>query len=199
MSGINDEPCYYKNKHQDNNNYDHKKTNGCYNDDDTYCDDIVSSIEIIYLLASIFWIILVFALGIYQKADYMVWIIILLPLVVFAINYANLNSITYETEKQMFKGNFLSFGFIVAVILINWNSPLGSDGHNDKSEFFKLLITAFILMMISLVDIWVDEKHTVIVKHIKTSLHTMSLTLLAISLYLYYISHNDSENAYGFS
>ena len=119
----------------------------------------------------------------------MVWIFILLPLVVFAINYANLNNITYETENQMFKGNFLSFGFLITVILLNWNSPLGSQ---DKSKFFRLLVVAFILLMVSLVDVWVDDKSMSVIKHIKTSLHTVSLTLLALALYLYYQFYQDA-------
>lgn len=196
MSGINDEPCYYDDtddcNHNHSNNKNNKNIKNLKNtknlknkDNEKYHEDLVSLIEIVYLIAAILWIILIFALGIFQKANYMVWIFMFLPLVVFIINYINLNNITYETEKQMLRGNFLSFGFIVAVILINWNSP----GNSDKSEFFKLLIAAFILMMVSLVDIWVDEKYMPVIKHMKTALHTMSLSLLAISLYLYYVQN----------
>lgn len=155
---------------------------------DKYNCDIKMAIEYVYIIAAIGWVILTFVLGLWYHEDLLVWLILLLPLVVFAINYLSLGDFSCKMEEQMFRGNFLSFGFLVAIILINWNSPLG---HQDKIEFFKILIVAFILLMISLVDLWVGEKRMPVVKHIKTSLHTASLTLLALALYLYYTYQRD--------
>jgi len=155
---------------------------------DKYDCDIKNSIEYVYILAAIGWLVLTVILGLWYHDDLIVWLILLLPLVVFAINYLSLGEFNCKMEEQMFRGNFLSFGFLVAIILINWNSPLG---HHDKTEFFKILIAAFILLMISLVDLWVGEKRMPIIKHIKTSLHTTSLTLLALALYLYYTYQRD--------
>jgi len=176
MSGVHDSP--------DDPDNPTNHTNEC------YCSDIVSNIEIVYLLAAIFWIFLVFVLRLWENADYIIWLFLILPLVIFAINFFSLGEFTCSMEDQMLKGNLLSFGFIVAVILINWNSPIGQ---HDKTEFFKILITAFILLMVSLIDVWVEKDKMSIVKHIKTSIQTMSLSLLALSLYLYYTYQRDQE------
>lgn len=165
-------------------NHDHENKDIC----DNYNCDIKTYIEWIYIISAILWIILTVVLGLWSHDDIIVWIILLLPLVVFAINYLSLGEFSCKMEDQMFRGNFLSFGFLVAIILINWNSPMG---HHDKVEFFKILIAAFILLMISLIDLWVGHKKMAIVKHIKTSLHTASLTLLAVGLYLYYTYQRD--------
>ena len=154
---------------------------------DRYCYDLIQNIEGVYIIASLLWVVIIVALGLW-KDDIIVLLILLLPLVVFLINFLSLGEFTCSMEDQMFRGNFLSFGFLVAIILINWNSPLG---HHDKTEFFKILIVAFILLMISLVDLWVGEDKMSIVKHTKTTLHTASLTLLALALYLYYTYHRD--------
>ncbi len=154
---------------------------------DRYDPNVMTSIQAVYIIASILWVFLIFVLDLW-KDDLIVLLILLLPLIVYLINFISLGDFTCGMEDQMFRGNFLSFGFIVAVVLINWNSPLG---HHDKTEFFKILIVAFILLMVSLIDLWVDEEKMSIVKHIKTSLHTASLVLLALALYLYYIYHRD--------
>ena len=106
-----------------------------------------------------------------------------------SINLINVECCSLDVEKEMFKGNFLSFGFLITIILLNWKTPLEGQ---DKSKFFQLLVMAFILIMVSLVDIWVPMKFQSIIKHIKTVLHTAALALLALSLYLYYKFYKDS-------
>lgn len=171
--------------HSDNNNTSYSKSN--YHDASRYDCNTVEYIQAVYIIAMLLWVFLIFILDLW-KDDILVMLILLLPVVVFTINFISLGNFTCCMEDQMFRSNFLSFAFIVAVVLINWNSPLGD--HN-KTEFFKLLIVAFILLMLSLIDLWVPKNKMSIVKHIKTSLHTASLALLALALYLYYIYHRD--------
>ena len=147
-----------------------------------------NSIETLYIVASITWLVLTVVLGLWKHDDILLWTILLIPLLVFAINYFNLEEFPLQMENQMLKGNLLSFAFIVAIILIHWNSPFDKGA---RTEFYKILITAFVLLMISLLDLWVGEKKMLIVKHIKTSLHTASLSLLAVALYLYYTYQRD--------
>ena len=134
---------------------------------------------------------MIIALGLWKHEYLIVCGILLLPLIVFGINYSNLDEYPLQLENQMLRGNFLSFAFIVAIILINWNSPFDTE---TRTEFYKILVTAFILLMISLVDLWVGKNKLLIVKHIKTYLHTASLSLLAVALYLYYTYQRDNIN-----
>lgn len=153
-----------------------------------YDRETKNNIETLYIVASITWLVLTVVLGLWKYDDILLWAILLIPLLVFAINYFNLEHFPLHLENQMLRGNLLSFAFIVAVVLIHWNSPFDKQA---RTEFYKILITAFILLMISLVDLWVDEKKMLIVKHMKTALHTASLTLLAVALYLYYTYQRD--------
>ena len=162
----------------ENHNLKDKKDENC----KCYHKQTVKYVQAVYIIALFLWILGVLLLGIYEQ-DIFIWLFIFLPPVVFLINLINLDSCSEKLEREMFKGNFLSFGFLITIILINWNSPLENQ---DKSKFFKLLVVAFILLMVSLVDIWVDIKYQSIVKHIKTALHTSALALLAIALYMYY-------------
>ncbi len=171
-----------------------KKKNKCKNHEEcTYYDDKTSRvIQAIYIIAVILWSMLIFILDLLE-ADIIIWIFLFIPIIVYGINFVNIDSFECESEEDMFQGNFLTFGFLITLILLNWNSPLDSA---DKFKFFVLLVVAFILLMISLIDVWVDKKSMSIVKHIKTVLHTSALVLLALSLYLYYKFYRRSVSMY---
>lgn len=147
---------------------------------DTYSRKNVVNIQVTYIIAAVVWIIVIFLLGLH-KTDIIGWIILALPLIVFAVNYVNLTCITPEIENEMLKGNFLSFAFLITVILINWSKI------EDKSKYFRILLLSLILLMLSLVDIWVKPENMALMRHIRTILHTTSLALLVLALYLYYI------------
>ena len=153
-----------------------------------YDCNTIYNIEIVYIISGIIWLALTLFLGFWNYDDIIVWLILSLPLVVFAINYLSLGEFSMHLEDQMLRGNLLSFGFLVAIVLINWNSPFDS---KTRTEFYKILVTAFILLMVSLVDLWVGKERMPVVKHIKTVLHTGALTLLALALYLYYTYQRD--------
>ena len=148
-----------------------------------YSIDTIKNIQIVYIIAAILWIIVFFWVKAYFS-DTISWLFIFIPLVVFSINYLSLTKINVETENQMFRGNYLSFGLLIVIILINWNNPMGPQ---DKIMFFRVLLVAFVLIMLSLIDVWVYPCYLSIVKHIRSILQTSALTLLALSLYLYYV------------
>jgi len=152
---------------------------------DKYHRDTTRNIQIAYILGAIIWIIIVFCLNIKQW-DFIIALFLVGPLIVFAINYWNLDNLVCRVEQEMFKGNFLQFGFLITVILINWNPP---SNNADKVSFFKLIIVAFILLMLSIVDIWVDEHTLSLVKHIRSMFQTAALSILVVALYIYFRFH----------
>lgn len=157
---------------------------------ETYCRTSVINIQVVYIIFSIIWIVIIFMMGLY-KTDAIGWLILAIPIIVFALNYTNLTCVTKEVEGEMLKGNFLSFAFLITVILINWSKI------EDKSKYFKILLLALIFLMLSLVDIWVKPELMPLMRHIRTIFHTLSLVLLVYGLYIYYaeaISGNTEEN-----
>ena len=159
-------------------------THECYN------DNVVKKVQGVYIIASLLWIVLIVTLGLW-KHDYVALLLLLIPIIVYTINFVSVPDFSCSMEDQMFRGNLLSFGFLVAIILINWNSSVTKE---NKTEFFRILIVAFVLLMISLIDLWVSPDNMSIAKHVETTLHTASLSLLALGLYLYYTYHRDSQN-----
>jgi len=159
-----------------------------YHDHDHYGSNTVKWIQAVYIIALLLWVVLIVGLGLVND-DYISLCILLLPPIVYIINFVSLKDFTCKYEDQMFRGNFLSFAFLVAIVLIHWNNPISNQ---DKTEFFKILIVAFTLLMISLLDVWVSGENMSIMKHIKTCLQTASLTLLTLGLYLYYTFHRNS-------
>ncbi len=144
-----------------------------------YKGEQVRQVQMLYIAAAILWIVLIFIGGFYET-DIVGWVILAIPLAVYAINFSNTCNITKEVENEMFQGNFLSFAFLVVVILINWAKA------EDKGKFYRVLIVALILITLSLVDIWMGPKQMVFSRHFRTILQTAALVLLVFVLYIYY-------------
>jgi hypothetical protein len=146
----------------------------------TYSPECARKIQIIYIIAAIVWIIIIFILCLWDV--YLIGLIILaFPLIIFGINFAHATVITHEIEKEMFTGNFISFGFLIVVILINWSKI------EDKSKYFVILFVALVLIMLSLVDVWVGTDNLSISKHLRSIFQTSAMALLVYALYIYYV------------
>lgn len=150
-----------------------------------YDKNTIINIQILYILGSIIWILIFFWIKLYFK-DHMSWIFLFIPLIVFVINFINVKNINIEVDNQMLQGNYLSFCLLIVVIIINWNNPYGP---HDKLSYFRIILVAFILIMLSLIDLWVSPYHINLVRHFRTILLTSSMTLLALVLYFYFTDH----------
>ena len=151
----------------------------------TYDDETVRQIQIVYILAAIIWVVLIFVCG-WFKTKPLGLLLLAIPLFVFAINYHNAIHPTVDLESDMFQGNFLSFAFLITVILINWKKV------GDKRKIFKILMISLVMIMLSLIDVWVDRENLILVKHVRTILQTSGLLLLAYGLYTYYVDTIDN-------
>jgi len=127
-------------------------------------------------------------LGIYN-GEYMGLLFLSIPVIVYMINYVGCKEITKDVEQHMFKGNFLSFGYLIVVIFMNWNSSI------ERTKFFKTLVISIILLMLSLVDLWVCESLLILSSSLKSIFQTASLGLLSYSLYMYYLDNRNKTMA----
>lgn len=148
-----------------------------------YNPDIAITIQGIYILATVLWIVFVYWCELYKDFDWFMLLFVLIPPIVFIIGYYNACQVTLEIEDEVLGANYLSFGFLITIILLNWNSPIPA---NNKNKFFKLLVVAFVMIMLSMIDVWVRKEYMSVVKHIRTILQTAALVLLSIALYSYY-------------
>lgn len=179
------EPLDALHKHAENEYYQHRNIGKCY-----HCS-LVQQIQLIYILAAIIWLAIIYWAQLYLPNNIIVWSLLAIPLIVFGLGFYYASYIGQDIEELMFQSNYLSFGFMITAVLINWNHPKNNNG---KSEFFKHVVLAFILMMMSMIDIWVSKEKMTLVNHIQSILQTMALVILSIALYQYYktISYIDS-------
>nr|QBK90851.1 MAG: hypothetical protein LCPAC201_01520 [Pithovirus LCPAC201] len=145
----------------------------------TYRSGCVRKIQLVYIIAAIVWIVIVFVLC-FWEIDIIGIIILAFPLLVFGVNFSNTSVLTRDIENEMFTGNFISFGFLIAIILINWSKI------QNKGKYFTILFISLILIMLSLVDVWVDAENLSVAKHIRSIFQTTALSLLVYALYVYY-------------
>lgn len=153
---------------------------------DKYGGSILRVIQMIYTGAAIIWIILVYYLELFKDANILIWLLLLIPLIVYGVGFYNACDMTYEIESFMLQSNYLSFGFLITIILLNWNSPIKG---KTKNKFFKLLIVAFVFIMLSMIDVWVEREYLSVIFHFKSILQTAALVLLSMALYSYYRDH----------
>lgn len=153
-----------------------------------YSCRVLLVIQIMYIISVVLWLLLIYSCGLYINMDVVTGILLLIPILVFGIGFYNSCAVTGDIEETMLGANYLSFGFLITIILINWNSPIKE---YNKNKFFKLLIIAFILIMVSMIDIWVNRENLSIVRHFKSILNTAALVILSVSLYSYYRAQRD--------
>src|SRR5687767_2113232 len=86
-----------------------------------YPKETIEKLRLIYIAAILLWIILIIVFALY-KIHALGWILLLIPLIVFLINYANLANCTIETETEMFATEFISLAVFISTILIGWSN-----------------------------------------------------------------------------
>lgn len=141
------------------------------------------SVQIVYVIASLLWILLIFVLGLW-KTDLMGTIILLIPLVVYGFGFYNANTLTVEVEETVFSINYLSIALLVVIPLTAW---INKTYNGDQRYLTRIMVVAVIIALLSLVDIWVRPKWITVVRHVKSALQTAALTLVVFALYIYYM------------
>ena len=152
-----------------------------------YEDEVKIAIQALYLLAIFVWVVFILYFEIDKEMDIVVLFFLSIPIILYIISFFSVNILTRESQEGVLNANYLSFGFLIVIIMINWNSP--NKDLIDHSNFLKLILIAFILIMLSMLDIWVSEKWLPLVIHIRTIILTAALVILSMSLYILYLNH----------
>ena len=164
------------NVHDFNEKHQHKHKHLCEILDPKEIDKIRRA----YYIAIVLWIILVIACRFLFNLGLVGWLVLLIPLIVFFINLRSLDKCSQAVEDHMFSENFLSFSYLIVILIINW------DKEADKNKYFKPLFISFLLIMLSVIDIWVEHENLLLSKHIRSMFQTVALTILAYVLFVYY-------------
>jgi hypothetical protein len=152
----------------------------------------LKAVQSVYIFSSLFWILLIYLLKLYQT-DFFGILILLIPLVIFTISFINSSNINEEVENNLYKANYLSIGLIIVLPLLTWFTNDYKGDTQKRIKFISIIIVALTLTLFSLVDIWISKKWYPVVKHVKSVFQTMSITLIIFALYMYYVERINYE------
>ena len=154
-----------------------------------YTRRTVKNIQVVNILAGISWIFLIYLLN-FTDNDSIGWVLLAIPLIIFYVNFSNAPKGSAELEGLQYRGDYLAFASITMLVLIHWAKVEGQ----EKKEFYKIILTAFILLMLSLIYVWPSGENNSLQLHSRSILQTSGLVLLAYALYRYYVIHTNLKN-----
>ena len=145
-------------------------------------------IRILYILAIIVWIIIILALSLHHNNDVVCWLILAIPIVIFAFGAINAYHITADLEDS-FMSSSLSLGLLIVIPLMTF---INRDYKGDRQRFIAILVFAIIVSMASMIDIYVTPAWLPLTKHFRSIMQTYSIVLIVYALYSYYLEQPQS-------
>lgn len=150
-----------------------------------YQEHEIMNIRILYTIAILIWIALIFLLQLYET-DSLGYVIISIPFIMFFISILNAPELSKEVESNMTTVNYLSLALLIIIPILTWLSKDISISHDVRTRFMAVIITALVLVIFTLFDIWIPLRWISYTRHGKSILQTMALTLIVMALYMYY-------------
>lgn len=161
-----------------------------YEPETMYSDETIQRLTILYIGATILWTIVYYYLGGFSRRhSFYIWAYFI-PLVLFGISVYSLRHITTQSERILYKTNFLSIGLIIFFPLF---SSIVTKYRGDTQFFIMLMVAGFVFSLISLYDVWLSPEYQPIIKHTKTILQTYTITLIVVAMYTFYINETDPD------
>lgn len=144
----------------------------------------------VYLLALVFWVLIIIWLGIFPPSNLIEFVILLIPVAIFLISWKSSNKISKSVESYMFQTNMLVLGLLIALPILTW---IYAKSKHNRSLFVKIIITGVIISILTLYDIWVPHKWLPVLKHINSVFETIALTLFIFALYKYFVERDTRD------
>ncbi len=148
-----------------------------------YPPEVVDDIRCIYVGAAIIWIILLVVLKV-PKPDLLLLIFLTIPLILYLIGYHNAQYLETSCDGNILRTNVITIMIVSAAIISQW-TPAGKKVIN-KTGFYKLLTASFVLLLLSVTDVWIIQKDMPTVRHVKVAIQTASIVLLIVAVYSLY-------------
>lgn len=148
-----------------------------------YTQEQVDMVQWVYIIALVAWIFIICVFQLYDT-DVIGWGILSIPLIVFFTGYSNADHLTIEVEHENFQANYFTIGLILIVPLLTW---VKKEYKGDTQKFIRILVFSIIVILLSLLDVWVEKQYLTISKHAKSVLQTIAISTIIYALYSFYI------------
>ena len=150
-----------------------------------YSPELVTIIRIIYILAILLWILLIYMLDLMKWSKGYGLIFILIPFVVFGIGIANAAVLDEDIENNIFQTSYLTLGVLIVLPLLTWLGQGTSAA--DRYEVVEIVLVALIFTLLAMVDVWARREWISVIRHLRSIFQTFALVLLLLALYLFYM------------
>ncbi len=151
-----------------------------------YDMQVVTYIRMIYVIAIIIWTMIILIFQLYET-DLIGWLLLAIPFVIFLIGYASASQVTIDVEEDVYKYNYLSVGLLIVLPLITYLNRDYTGCNIRKQRFTSVLVLSLIIILLSMIDVWIPRRWISTIRHLKSTLQTMALTLLMYALYTFYV------------
>jgi len=138
-------------------------------------------IRFIYFLGFVLWIILVVFLELWPR-NWLEGLILLIPPVLFTVAAATAGYVPLPVERWLLRANYLQASLIIIFPILIW-ATARVDSH---AGFLRLILVATGLAILTLLDLWVLPEWFPLLKHGRSILSVMSISMVLLALHHFY-------------
>ena len=155
-----------------NNSVEDRKA--CYNSHTQF------TVTIVYIVLILIWIATIILMKFYDSPA---WFLLGIPFLVFLYALTSCHYLTYDIEDEMFKASYLSIGLILSLPLLSW---MNKDYNGNKNQFVSIIFVALGFTILTYIDVWVTKKWLSVLRHFRSGMQTMAVTLFLFAIMTYY-------------
>lgn len=157
----------------DKNIHDNHK---CYDKNKTFY------VRLIYCIFIVLWILTIYITSIY-KLDYSFLLII--PIIMFIIAIVNAPYLSEIVETEMSKIIYFPMLIIICINSLIW---IGKDYRGDVKLITKCIFIAIVFLLLSSLDVWINENWIYLYRHIQSAFETLSVSLIIFTVIIFGLS-----------
>jgi hypothetical protein len=138
-------------------------------------------IRFIYFLGLVLWVILVVLLELWPR-NWLEGLILIIPPVLFTVAAATAGYVPLPVERWLLRANYLQASLIIIFPILIW-ATARVDSHQS---FLRLILVATGLAILTLLDLWVLPEWFPLLKHGRSILSVMSISMVLLALSHFY-------------
>lgn len=144
-----------------------------------YDNNKCKNLYIIYSIAIIIWVLIIYLFKIYTLPYYL---LLFIPIFLFCFTMYNSSGINIEVESEI--GRIIYFPMLI-VVIINMYNWINKDNNIYKDQLSNCIFIALISLLLSSVDLWTHKKWIYTIRHISSILETYTIFLLIYVIIVY--------------
>ena len=143
-------------------------------------DDEIKVLYGLYTGLILFWIWVAWITGMMKMSIASV-LLFTFPILMFLLAMWSADKETEKSSEHFFRENRLALGLVIIGPIL----ALFGKGYTGCPRLFAMAVMiSIVLNLASLIDIWVPDDYVYLLRHIKSALQTMSITMIVYAIYL---------------